>query len=160
MARSNTRPFINYYTLLGIEQDVDEATIRKAYRKRALELHPDKNPDNPKAEELFMAIKHASEVLLDKEQRNEFDAKLTAQKASAARYRSMDETRARMRQELEAREKTAAENSFAARQAGLDSFSELEKLRKHGREAQSAFISQHNEEKRLRPVIPVPSEGS
>jgi curved DNA-binding protein CbpA len=41
--------FVDYYALLGLERGADDAAIKKAYRKKALELHPDKNRDNPKA---------------------------------------------------------------------------------------------------------------
>jgi molecular chaperone DnaJ len=43
--------FVDYYALLGIAQGADEAAIKKAYRSQALKLHPDRNPDNPKASE-------------------------------------------------------------------------------------------------------------
>lgn len=136
------KDFVNYYALLGITKDADEAAIRKAYRKRALELHPDKNPDNPKADELFMAIKVASDTLLDKQKRSELDAKLFAQEASAARFKAMDSARARMREDLESRERQAAAVSKAAQQAATVNVAELERLRRQGREAAAAYSEQ------------------
>lgn len=141
-----SKDFVNYYALLGITKDADEAAIRKAYRKRALELHPDKNPDNPKAEELFMAIKIASDILLDKQQRSELDAKLFAQEASAARFKAMDSARARMREELESREKQASAASRVAQQAASGNAAELERLRRQGREAAAAYSEQQQQE--------------
>jgi DnaJ family protein C protein 17 len=126
--------FVNFYALLGVAQDADEAAIRRAYRRKALELHPDKNPDNPKAEELFMAIKHASEALLEPGTRAVLDGKLAAVQASAARFRAMDDTRAVMREQLERRESASA----AARSSDAASAAELDRLRRAGREATAA----------------------
>ena len=41
--------FIDYYDFLGVEPDVSEGVIQKAYRKKAFEYHPDRNKDNPAA---------------------------------------------------------------------------------------------------------------
>jgi len=43
----------DFYEVLGINRDASEDAIRKAYRKLAMKWHPDRNPDNPKAEEHF-----------------------------------------------------------------------------------------------------------
>lgn len=47
---------LDLYKLLEVAFDSDEATLRKAYRKKALKCHPDKNPDDPKAAELFHQV--------------------------------------------------------------------------------------------------------
>lgn len=49
----------DYYEVLGVPKTADEAEIKKAYRKLAMQFHPDKNPDNKEAEEKF---KEASEA--------------------------------------------------------------------------------------------------
>ena len=41
----------DYYSILGVEQDADEATIKQAYKKLALKWHPDRNPDHTKSSE-------------------------------------------------------------------------------------------------------------
>ena len=47
---------LDLYKLLEVNFEADEATIRKAYRKKALKCHPDKNPDDPKAAEIFHQV--------------------------------------------------------------------------------------------------------
>jgi molecular chaperone DnaJ len=55
----------DFYEILGITKSADAADIKKAYRKKALEFHPDKNPGNAAAEESFKAAAEAYEVLSD-----------------------------------------------------------------------------------------------
>ena len=62
-----------FYDLLGIAPDADEATIKKAYRRQALKYHPDRNPDNPEAEEQFKKVASAYETLSDPEKRAAYD---------------------------------------------------------------------------------------
>ncbi len=61
------------YSTLGVARDASEAEIKKAYRKLAKELHPDKNKDNPKATERFSAATSAYDVLNDKTKRAAYD---------------------------------------------------------------------------------------
>ncbi len=63
----------DYYEVLGVEKSADEATIKKAYRKLAMQFHPDKNPDNKAAEEKFKEASEAYEVLSDKDKRQLYD---------------------------------------------------------------------------------------
>ncbi|HRL09593.1 MAG TPA: DnaJ domain-containing protein, partial [Aliarcobacter sp.] len=60
---------IDYYELLEIEKTSDKATIKKAYRKLAMQYHPDKNPNDKEAEEKFKTINEAYQVLSDDEKR-------------------------------------------------------------------------------------------
>lgn len=55
----------DYYKLLGLEKDAGPDEIKRAYRKMAVKLHPDKNPDNPKAEADFKEMQEAYETLSD-----------------------------------------------------------------------------------------------
>jgi molecular chaperone DnaJ len=64
----------DFYTALGISSDASDADIKKAYRKLAKNLHPDKNPGNAVAEQRFKDVSEAYSVLSDAEQRREYDA--------------------------------------------------------------------------------------
>ena len=55
----------DFYAVLGVPKDADEATIKKAYRKLARKLHPDQNAGDHKAEERFKEIGEAYAVLSD-----------------------------------------------------------------------------------------------
>jgi molecular chaperone DnaJ len=63
----------DYYEVLGVNRDADEEALKKAYRKLAMKWHPDRNPDNPKAEEHFKEAKEAYEVLADPQKRAAYD---------------------------------------------------------------------------------------
>jgi DnaJ-class molecular chaperone len=61
------------YSELGIGRSAEEAEIKKAYRKLAKELHPDRNKDNPKAAERFSKVTRAYDILTDKDKRAQYD---------------------------------------------------------------------------------------
>jgi molecular chaperone DnaJ len=63
----------DYYQVLGVSQDADANEIKKAYRKLALQYHPDKNEGNQQAEEKFKEVSEAYEVLKDPEKRRRYD---------------------------------------------------------------------------------------
>jgi len=63
----------DYYEVLGVDKGADEGSIKKAYRKLAMQYHPDKNPDNKEAEEKFKEASEAYEVLSDKDKRQLYD---------------------------------------------------------------------------------------
>ncbi|NYD92170.1 DnaJ C-terminal domain-containing protein [Sphingomonas melonis] len=61
------------YQTLGVARGASEADIKKAYRKLAKELHPDRNKDNPKASERFSQVTNAYDLLNDKDKRARYD---------------------------------------------------------------------------------------
>lgn len=63
----------DYYEVLGVSKDVDDAALKKAYRKLALKYHPDRNPDNPEAEDKFKEASEAFQVLSDPQKRQVYD---------------------------------------------------------------------------------------
>src|SRR6185503_18452937 len=63
----------DYDEVLGVNKDASDEDIKKAYRKLAMKWHPDRNPDNPKAEERFKEAKEAYEILTDGQKRPLYD---------------------------------------------------------------------------------------
>jgi len=63
----------DYYEVLGLERGADETAIRKAYRKLAMQYHPDRNPNDKSAEEKFKEATEAYEVLKDPQKRQAYD---------------------------------------------------------------------------------------
>lgn len=83
----------DYYEVLGVSKSAGEDEIKKAYRKLAIKYHPDKNPDNPEAEEKFKEAAEAYDVLSNKDKRAKYDqfghAAMGA--AGAGRAQSMED---------------------------------------------------------------------
>lgn len=63
----------DYYEVLGVPKSASEAEIKKAYRKKAIQYHPDKNPDDKESEEKFKEAAEAYEVLSNSEKRQRYD---------------------------------------------------------------------------------------
>lgn len=64
----------DFYATLGVSKDASQEDIKKAYRKLARDLHPDRNPGDANAEKRFKDVGEAYGVLSDKEQRQQYDA--------------------------------------------------------------------------------------
>src|ERR1700745_1021158 len=65
--------FVDYYKILGIAKTATPEEIKKAYRKLALKLHPDLNPNDKEASKKFQEINEANEVLSDPAKRKKYD---------------------------------------------------------------------------------------
>ena len=63
----------DYYEILGVSKTASEEEIKKAYRKKAIQFHPDKNPGNKEAEEKFKEAAEAYEILSNQDKRNRYD---------------------------------------------------------------------------------------
>ncbi len=65
--------FIDYYKILGVDKNIPQKDVKKAYLKRAKQFHPDLHPDDPKAKAKFQALSEAYDVIGDPEKRKKYD---------------------------------------------------------------------------------------
>ncbi|XP_050364770.1 uncharacterized protein LOC126783356 [Argentina anserina] len=110
----------DHYEVLGLPSGEEgakftEKDITNAYRKKALKLHPDKNPD-PDAPAKFLKLKSSYEILKDEKARKLFDELLKVKRQQQRRHLERDAKRQRMVSDLEARERAA----FAPDQSAKD----------------------------------------
>ena len=73
MSRIDNVAKIDFYELLGVSRDASDQEIKTAYRKLAMQHHPDRNPDNPDAEDKFKEASEAYQVLSDADKRAAYD---------------------------------------------------------------------------------------
>lgn len=123
---------VDLYSVLQISEDATDKEIVKAYRKRALKCHPDKNPDDPKAAELFHELSKALEVLTDAAAKAAYDKARKAKKAAEQRHRELDKKRQKLKEDLEAREEDTYKQKESEIYAAKNLSAEIERLRKEG----------------------------
>src|ERR1043166_7913554 len=63
----------DYYEILEVDRNATGEEVKRAYRKLAVKFHPDKNPDDPQAEEKFKELGEAYDVLMDPDKRAAYD---------------------------------------------------------------------------------------
>ncbi|KAI3367824.1 hypothetical protein L3Q82_026657 [Scortum barcoo] len=123
---------MDLYGLLGIESTATTKEIKKAYRQKALTCHPDKNPDNPKAVELFHQLSQALEVLTDAAAKAAYDKICAAKKQAEERNRKLDDKRKKIKLDLESRERQAEAQSQEEVRITRTLEEEIARLREEG----------------------------
>ncbi|XP_035291212.1 dnaJ homolog subfamily C member 17 [Anguilla anguilla] len=123
---------MDLYGLLGLEGAASVKEIKKAYRQKALTCHPDKNPDNPRAADLFHQLSQALEVLTDAAARAAYDQVRKAKKQAEERTRKLDDKRKKIKLDLEAREKQAEAQSAEEVTVTRTLEEEIARLREEG----------------------------
>ncbi|KIY47844.1 DnaJ-domain-containing protein [Fistulina hepatica ATCC 64428] len=121
------------YELLQLTPEATGQDIRKAYRKLSLKVHPDRNPDNPKAAQLFHELTQAYEALLDPVRRIALDAKRRLQQAKAERFKNYDAKRKAFVEELEERERELKRSRVERQKEEAARFQETERIKDEGR---------------------------
>jgi DnaJ family protein C protein 17 len=96
----------NLYELLNVEAFARTEEIEKAFRKQSLKCHPDRNPDNPEALELFHKLMEAKDILCNEKLRAEYDAFLKAEIEQKRRHNDRDQKTKKFAQELHEREQS------------------------------------------------------
>uniref|UniRef100_A0A4W5PI08 DnaJ homolog subfamily C member 17 n=1 Tax=Hucho hucho TaxID=62062 RepID=A0A4W5PI08_9TELE len=123
---------MDLYGLLGIKDTATAKEVKKAYRQKALTCHPDKNPDNPKAADLFHQLSQALEVLTDAAARAAYDKICAAKKQAEERNNKLDAKRRKIKLDLEARERQAEAHSAEQFQNTRTLEEEIARLREEG----------------------------
>ncbi|XP_048134744.1 dnaJ homolog subfamily C member 17 [Rhodamnia argentea] len=111
---------VDHYSVLGLPSgeegaQLSEKEISKAYRAKALELHPDKRLDDPNAHSNFQKLKTSYEILKDEKARKLFDDLLRVKREQLLRRSQQDSKRRRMVSDLEERERAAFAPDSAAK---------------------------------------------
>lgn len=135
---------LDIYEFLGIAETATDAEVKKGFRAKALTCHPDKNPDDPKAAEQFHRYSRAAEVLLDPAARHAYDRLLKGRKERQARNQTLDGTRKRLKEELEARERAARSEGAEEVDQAAKLLQQIERLRRQG----SKQLEEENEQLR------------
>ncbi len=74
----------DFYQILGLNQSADSTQIRTSYKRLAMQYHPDRNPGNPQAEEMFKAINEAYHILSDPLKKSRYDSRFNAQTSTSS----------------------------------------------------------------------------
>jgi DnaJ family protein C protein 17 len=144
------------YKLFDLDEECTLEQIKKAYRKKALELHPDKNLDKKEeAEERFVELGKAFEILTDKSAKSAYDAVRKQKREKAKRDEMLDGKRRKLKEELESREQAAREKQeqqTTQMRKNKDEErlqNEIDRLRKEGSRLLEEEMNYINEQLRL-----------
>ena len=142
----------DYYKILGISEDADAKEIKVKYRKLAMKYHPDRNPDDKKAEEMFKTISEAYEILGDENKRKEYDDKRNNKgNAGSQRFGEKKSSRSKQNSESAKRGAEAFVRNFSANpndiknmfESAFDvnnmSNSDKDKMREHKKSMEQSF---------------------
>ncbi|KAI9319441.1 hypothetical protein BX666DRAFT_1926158 [Dichotomocladium elegans] len=143
---------VDYYELLGLKFDATDKDIKKAYRLKAREVHPDKNP-SPDAAALFHKLTQALDVLVDQQARAAYDRLMKAKMERLKKQNEMDSKRRAAKDELEERENRAKKAKKEQDQAEAQYRAELARLREEGAKRREEWREEPKQEK-----IPEPTE--
>jgi DnaJ family protein C protein 17 len=124
LARSATEDF---YELLQVAFDADDAAIKKAYRKASIRYHPDKNPDNKDAADRFIYLGWARDILSDSNLKGEYDRARTRRREKTLQDELMNGNRRKMKNDLERREREGRESSQGMKRKRAENLNAAEK---------------------------------
>ncbi|KAI8340926.1 hypothetical protein BC941DRAFT_347595 [Chlamydoabsidia padenii] len=140
---------VDYYELLGIQITATDGDIKKAYRKKALAVHPDKNP-SPDAALLFHQLNQAQEILMDTQRRAAYDNIYRGRLERQKKQQEMDGKRRQAQEELEAMENKAKKARMEQQQVEAQHAAELARLRAEGAKRRQEDQAFEEEAKRRR----------
>jgi DnaJ family protein C protein 17 len=95
----------DFYELLGVAFDVNEAQLKSAYRKASVKAHPDKNPDLADAADKFIRLGIARDILIDAHLKSEYDKQRARKRERTLQNDLLDGKRRKMKEDLERRER-------------------------------------------------------
>ncbi|VDN97931.1 unnamed protein product [Rodentolepis nana] len=139
---------VDLYQYFGLSIESSLKEIKKAYKIKAKELHPDKNKDDPKAKEKFQKLKEYHDILLDPVLKQEYDRKIRSRQAAAKRHSELSSERRRLKEELEAREREAMARRKEAHKV-IEKERVAERIRKEWEEEQEALRHEHLQKQKM-----------
>ena len=143
----------DYYKILGVSEDADAKEIKAKYRKLAMKYHPDRNPNDKKAEEMFKTVSEAYEILGDENKRKKYEEKRKNKRNSnnSQRFDEKKSSRAEQNSESAKRGAEAFFRNFSANpndiknmfESAFDvnnmSSSDKDKMREHKKSMEQSF---------------------
>lgn len=120
------------YGFLGVEPTSSEKEITSEYRRKARKCHPDKNPDDPNAANIFLKLSKIYTILTDPAAKAAYDKWLKAKHAAKMREKALDSKRRKLKKDLESKESQHLDNLAAEMDARQQLEKVIERLREEG----------------------------